>query len=39
MEAKEQFNRDALISEDYYNEWIMVRVRKSHMKKSLDIPK
>ena len=39
MEAKEQFNRDALISENYYNEWIMVRVRKSHMKKSLDIPK
>ena len=39
MEAKEQFNRDALISEEYYNEWIMVRVRKSHLKKSLDIPK
>ena len=39
MEAKEQFNRDALISENYYNEWIMVRVRKSHIKKSLDIPK
>lgn len=39
MEAKEQFNRDALISEEYYNEWIMVRVRKSHIKKSLDIPK
>lgn len=39
LEAKEQFNRDALISEEYYNEWIMVRVRKSHIKKSLDIPK
>ena len=39
MEAKEQFDRDALISESYYNEWIMVRVRKSHIKKSLDIPK
>ena len=33
MEAKEQFNKDALISEQYYNEWIMVRVRKSHIKK------
>ena len=32
-EAKEQFDRDALISEQYYNEWIMVRVRKSHIKK------
>ena len=32
-EAKEQFARDALISEQYYNEWIMVRVRKSHVKK------
>jgi hypothetical protein len=39
LEAKEQFNRDALISEDYYNQWIMLRVRKSHLKKSLDIPK
>ena len=39
MEAKEQFNRDALISEEYYNQWIMLRVRKSHLKKSLDIPK
>jgi hypothetical protein len=33
-EAKEQFARDALISEQYYNEWIMVRVRKSHVKKT-----
>ena len=32
MEAKEQFLRDALISEEYYNTWIMVRVRKSHIK-------
>jgi hypothetical protein len=39
VEAKEQFDRDGLISEEYYNEWIMVRVRKSHIKKSLDIPK
>ena len=33
LEAKEQFAKDALISEDYYNTWIMVRVRKSHIKK------
>lgn len=33
MEAKEQFSHDALILESYYNEWIMVRVRKSHIKK------
>lgn len=39
MEAKEQFNRDALISEEYYNTWIYLRVRSSHIKKSLDIPK
>ena len=32
-EAKEQFDRDALLSENYYNSWIMVRVRKSHVKK------
>ena len=32
-EAKEQFDRDALISENFYNSWIMVRVRKSHIKK------
>lgn len=32
-EAKEQFDRDALISESYYNSWIMIRVRKSHIMK------
>ena len=32
-EAKEQFACDALLSENYYNSWIMVRVRKSHIKK------
>jgi Putative endonuclease segE, GIY-YIG domain len=31
LEAKEQFIRDALISDEYYNTWIMVRVRKSHL--------
>lgn len=33
LEAKEQFACDALLSENYYNTWIMVRVRKSHIKK------
>lgn len=32
LEAKEQFVNGALESEDYYNSWIMVRVRKSHIK-------
>lgn len=32
IEAKEQFDRCVLESEDYYNSWIMVRVRKSHIK-------
>ena len=32
LEAKEQFIRNVLESDDYYNTWIMVRVRKSHIK-------
>lgn len=32
LEAKEQFNRNVMESDDYYNTWIMVRVRKSHIK-------
>lgn len=32
LEAKEQFVNGALESDDYYNSWIMVRVRKSHIK-------
>ena len=31
-EAKEQFIRGVMESDDYYNTWIMVRVRKSHIK-------
>lgn len=31
-EAKEQFSRQVLENEDYYNTWIMVRVHKKHMK-------
>jgi len=32
LEAKEQFNRNVMESDEYYNTWIMVRVRKSHLK-------
>lgn len=32
LEAKEQFNRSVMESDEYYNTWIMVRVRKSHIK-------
>lgn len=32
LEAKEQFDRCVLESNEYYNTWIMVRVRKNHLK-------
>ena len=32
LEAKEQFVNAVLESDNYYNTWIMVRVRKSHIK-------
>lgn len=32
LEAKEQFANCVLENENYYNTWIMVRVRKSHIK-------
>jgi hypothetical protein len=32
LEAKEQFIRNVLETDDYYNTWIMVRVRQSHLK-------
>lgn len=32
LEAKEQFLHNVLESDDYYNTWIMVRVRQSHLK-------
>jgi hypothetical protein len=32
LEAKEQFLNCVLENEDYYNTWIMVRVRDSHIK-------
>ena len=31
LEAKEQFVRGVMETDDYYNTWIMVRVRKSHI--------
>jgi hypothetical protein len=32
LEAKEQFDRCVLESQDYYNAWIMVKVRKTHIR-------
>lgn len=32
LEAREQFDRRVMESDDYYNSWIMIRVRKSHIK-------
>ena len=32
VEAKEQFIRGVMETDEYYNSWIMVRVRKSHIK-------
>lgn len=31
-EAFYQFERNCLISDDYYNSWIAVRIRKSHLR-------
>ena len=32
LEAYEQFNRNVLLREDYYNTWISCRIRTSHLK-------
>jgi hypothetical protein len=32
IEAKEQFRNNVLETDNYYNSWIMVRVRKDHIK-------
>ena len=32
LEAKEQFRNNVLEKDNYYNSWIMVRVRKDHIK-------
>ena len=33
-ETKEQFVNDVLLKDDFYNNWIMCRVRKTHLKES-----
>ena len=32
FEAKYQFEKNVLISDDYYNAWIMVKVRRNHLR-------
>lgn len=32
FEAKYQFDKDVLLSDDYYNAWIMVKVRRNHLR-------
>ena len=39
LEAKEQFNRNVIESADYYNTWIMVRVRDTHIKQLIESKK
>lgn len=34
-EAKYQFDRSVLLSDMFYNDWIIVKVARSHVKKSL----
>jgi hypothetical protein len=36
LEAKEQFHNNVMEGDEYYNTWIMVRVRKSHIKEYND---
>jgi tyrosyl-tRNA synthetase len=31
LEAREQFDRNVLLSDNYYNSWISVRVRRAHL--------
>ncbi len=31
FEAKEQFERDVILKQEYYNDWIMVKVRRAHL--------
>lgn len=33
LEAKEQFSRDVILSEEYYNDWISVKVTRKHLQK------
>jgi uncharacterized protein YycO len=36
LEAREQFDHRVMESDDYYNSWIMVRVRKTHIKSFIE---
>ena len=36
-ELKYQISADALLSEDYYNEWIMVKIRKANLRNATKI--
>ena len=36
LEAKEQFERGVLVSDDYYNDWISVKVTRRHLVKVKD---
>jgi len=38
LEAKLIFEKDAILSEDYYNDWCYVRVRKSHLRLDITAP-
>lgn len=33
LEAREQFERNVILSDDYYNDWISVRVTRRHLAK------
>ena len=37
MEAKEQFDRDVLLRDDYYNSFVGCKIHKKHLKNLLDI--
>jgi hypothetical protein len=39
LEAKEQFNRNVIESDEYYNAWIMVRVSDTHIKQLIESKK
>lgn len=36
LEAREQFERNVILSDDYYNDWISVRVTRRHLVKVKD---
>jgi hypothetical protein len=36
LEATEQFSRNVLLSDDYYNDWISVKITRKHIKRYSD---